>query len=115
MRIALIIFAAFALTGAATAASQTVWYATKKQVARELTYNWTTSDHVRVRISRCQGMGRAIYNRLGRQMFHRFACAELDYLDRIIYLRVTVTGPKPGNERVTEVRCDNSRSDYKCP
>jgi hypothetical protein len=48
-------------------------------------------------------------------MYHRLACAELDWLKRIIYLRVTVTGPRYGNERVVEVRCDNSRSEYECP
>ncbi len=48
-------------------------------------------------------------------MWHRFAWGKLDYLDRIIYVRVVVTGRRPGQERVTEVRCDNSRSDYECP
>jgi hypothetical protein len=98
----------------AMAASSTVWFASKKQIARELTYHWTTSDNVRVRISRCQGMGPSV-TRGGVVMYHRFACAELDWLERIIYLRVTITGPRYGNERVVEVRCDNSRSDYECP
>jgi len=60
-------------------------------------------------------MGPAIRNSRGIPMWHRFAWGKLDYLDRIIYVRVVVTGRRPGQERVTEVRCDNSRSDYECP
>jgi hypothetical protein len=114
----LLILTLTGLTLAGTARATTtsrVWFATKKVIARELTYNWTTSDDVRVRLSRCQGMGPAIHNSRGIPMWHRFACAELDYLKRIIYVRVVVTGPNVGQEKVTEVRCDNSNSDYECP
>jgi hypothetical protein len=102
-----------ALANSVTAGS-TVWFASKKQVSRELTYHWTTSDGFRVRISRCRGMGRSM-TRGGVVLYHRFACAEVDYANRIIYVRVSITGPKVGNERVVEIRCDNTYSDYECP
>jgi hypothetical protein len=59
--VAVIVAMALTLVAAdAMAASSSVWFASKKQIARELTYHWTTSDNVRVRISQCQGMGPSV-------------------------------------------------------
>ena len=100
---------------AASAQAAGVWTNTPHNVAKILEQRWKTSDGERIDVALCKGIWSSAHQRTDRgEEFHRLRCGEADDLSRGFAVAVTVTGPR-FQLRVTQVNCDDSKSEYRCP
>ena len=84
------------------------WHWTIGKAETYVENSLTVDDEVGLVEARCRGVGAR-----WRGMFHHFRCAAADDYDRVwtfVLHPVSRT-----NAAVTNVRCDDSESDYYCP
>jgi hypothetical protein len=99
-------------------------YAAAFYVQHQLVHHWRTSDGQRVISARCDprrnAPGGHYANDEGEALDSAWSCSEVDVLDRILYVHVRVqAGPPPDLNpyisSVTEFRCSDRHSRYRCP
>src|SRR5438046_2860188 len=98
----------------ASASAAFVWEATVRAVRHHLVTHTRTSDGANIDKAFCGGVWSAPHRYAnGAWYFHKLNCSEVDALNRIFLVHVTVIGSQ--STRVVEYRCNDRYSNYACP
>ena len=105
---------AVALALPASASAAFVWEATVRAVRHHLVTHYKTSDGANIHKAFCGGVWSAPHHLVnGTWEFHKLNCSEVDAINRIFLVHVTVIGFQ--KTRVVEYRCNDRYSNYACP
>ena len=83
-------------------------------VRHHLVAHYKTSDGAGIYKAFCKGVWSAPHHfSNGTWLFHKLTCSEVDVLNRVFLVHVTVIGNQ--STRVNEYACNDRYSNYACP